>query len=89
MAAVDLTGIAVLWGVVEQGDSGAEAIMAGAVDLMPIAPITRRFIIRFGAMAQPIGKRRFTFSLTRLLMVYIFLASRNDVKKRSRYIASS
>jgi hypothetical protein len=72
MAAVDLTGIAVLGGVVEQGDSGAVAIMACAVDLMPIAPIMRRFIIRFGALVQPIGKKRFTFSPTRLLMLYIF-----------------
>ncbi|GDX38450.1 hypothetical protein LBMAG20_06650 [Methylocystaceae bacterium] len=60
------------WGVVEQGDSGAVAIMACAVDLMPIAPIMRRLIIRFGALVQPIGKKRFTFSLTRLLMLYIF-----------------
>ena len=63
MGAAVLMGIGVLGAAVGQAGSGAEAIMAGAHDPMPIGPIMPRSIIRFGGMVQPIGKQDCEFGL--------------------------
>ena len=57
MGVAVLMAIGVLGVAVGQAGSGAEVIMAGAHDPMPIDPIMPRSIIRFGGMVQPIGKQ--------------------------------
>ena len=52
-------GIAVPGGAAGPAVNGAGAITVGGVGLTPIDPIMRRFITRFGGMAQPIGKQGF------------------------------
>jgi hypothetical protein len=59
MGGADLMGIAVPGGAAGPAVNGAGAITVGGVGLTLIDPITRRFITRFGGMAQPIGKQGF------------------------------
>lgn len=53
-------GIAVLGAAVGPGVNGAGAITVGGIGLMPIDPIMRLFITRFGAMVPLTGKMRFS-----------------------------
>lgn len=63
MGAAVLMGIEDLGAAAVQAGSGAEAIMAGALDPMLIDPIMLRSIIRFGDMVQPIGKQSLEFCM--------------------------
>ena len=83
-------GIVVHGAAVVRVGSGAGVIMVGALDPMRIGPITRRFIIHFGDMDQPIGKQLVLgfYTLWRVESSKS-VALGNDVKKRSRYLACS
>ena len=66
MGVMALMGIGVSFWALPAGRAvGPEAIMAGALDPMPIKPIMPQFLIHFGAMAQPISKRALEFCTQR------------------------